>query len=134
MWWNRRVQPFHFALMLAMFVVAIEYNVFQAGPGHVISDWFSGGFAMTSGFLLFFGWLSKNDAMARWGLILAAGVMAARAFMGFADEKYGLGVATTWLSLCWFIAAVGTWALESMENNNALAPDSDDDPDNRKVI
>jgi hypothetical protein len=104
------------------------------GPGHVISDWFSGGFAMAAGIILFLGWFTKNDGMGRWGLILAAGVMAARAFMGFVDVAYGPTAATTWLSLCWFIAAVGTWAMESAEKNNALIPDTDDDPDNRKVI
>jgi hypothetical protein len=118
-WWHRKVQPFHLGLMLAMFVVAIEYNIFQSGPGHVISDWFSGGFAMTAGLLLGLGWITKNDAMARWGLVLAAAVMAARAFMGFADEDFGFGSATTWLSLCWFIAAVGTWALESYDYHDA---------------
>jgi hypothetical protein len=122
-WWNRRVQPFHFALMLAMFVVAVEYNILGKGPGFVFSDYFAGGFALSAGILLFLGWLTKNDPMSRWGLILAAGVMAARAFLGFADPEFGFGSVTSWLSLCWFIAAVGTWALESMENNDALKPD-----------
>jgi hypothetical protein len=112
---GRPFKPFHFALMLSLLVVAWHYSILHAGPGSALASELSGGFALAGAIMLFLGWWTQNDKIDRWALMIASGVWAGRAFLGFTDSSYGMTSAGAWLSICWFIASFGMWMHESSD-------------------
>jgi hypothetical protein len=117
-----RIRPFSFALMLSLIVSAWQWQVLHAGPGSVFGDIASGCFALIAAALLFAGWAWDNGRVHRWGMLLATGVWTARAFLAFMDpERAWTSSASGWLSLCWAIAAGGTWLVERHAHRIELA-------------
>jgi hypothetical protein len=111
---NRRIRPFSLALLIATIVVVYQYEIMEQGPGPHGFDVVETMFASFAVCLLFFGWLLKNDAVHEWGLVLAAGVWAARMSLYVLDQGWSsIGV---WLSLSWFIGAFGAWMLEAYDH------------------
>jgi len=111
---GRRMRPFSLALMLSTIVVVYQYEIIEQGPGPHGFDVAETVFASAAIFGLFFGWLLKNDDLHEWGLILAAGVWAMRMSLYWLDVgPASIGV---WLSLSWFIGAVGAWLLEAFDH------------------
>ena len=112
--WDRRVRPFSLAIMWTTFVVGLQYAALQDGPGSVIADWFTGGFAFAAATLLMVGWATKNDTVHDWGLLIAAGVWGARsALYLLEDGPRAIGV---WLSLGWFVGIFGAYLLERYDH------------------
>ena len=111
---GRRLRPFSFAIMMSTMVVGVQYVGLNEGPGSVLADWFTGGFAFVAVFLLFCGWAFKADDVHDWGLLLAGGVWAGRGALYFLEQ--GPRAIGLWLSLSWVIGIMGAYVLERYDH------------------
>lgn len=110
---GRKIRPYAFAVSLASAVVAYAILVrhddagshLESGSG-VIVGWA----ALAAVLLLWWGWWTQSDRAMRAGLLLTAGVFAARAAIVWLDQGT---VGAAWLlSVAWCVASGGAWLLE----------------------
>lgn len=111
--WGRKIRPYAFAVSLASAVVAwailVKHNDagshLESGSG-VIVGWA----ALAAVLLLWWGWWAQSDRTMCAGLLLTAGVFAARAAIVWLDQGT---VGAAWLlSVAWCVASGGAWLLE----------------------
>ena len=110
---GRKIRPYAFAVSLASAVVAYAILVrhddagshLESGSG-VLVGWA----AAAAVLLLWWGWWAQSDRTMRAGLLLTAGVFAARAAIVWLDQGT---VGAAWLlSVAWCVASGGAWLLE----------------------
>lgn len=111
---GRRIRPFSFFLMCATIIVGIQYVGNGTGPGSVLADGLTGGFAFTAVGLLSAGWILKSDDTHDWGLLVAAGVWGARSWLYLLED--GPSSLSIYFSLCWFGSALGAYLLERYDH------------------
>ena len=111
--WGRKIRPYAFAVSMASAVVAYAILVrhndagshLESGSG-VLVGWA----AAAAVLLLWWGWWAQSDRTMRAGLLLTAGVFAARAAIVWLDQGT---VGAAWLlSVAWCVASGGAWLLE----------------------
>ena len=111
--WGRKIRPYALAVSLASAVVAwailVRHNDagshLESGSG-VLVGWA----AAAAVLLLWWGWWAQSDRTMRAGLLLTAGVFAARAAIVWLDQGT---VGAAWLlSVAWCVASGGAWLLE----------------------
>ena len=111
--WGRKIRPYALAVSLASAVVAwailVKHNDagshLESGSG-VLVGWA----AAAAVLLLWWGWWAQSDRTMRAGLLLTAGVFAARAAIVWLDQGT---VGAAWLlSVAWCVASGGAWLLE----------------------
>lgn len=111
--WGRKIKPYALAVSLASAVVAwailVKHNDagshLESGSG-VLVGWA----AAAAVLLLWWGWWAQSDRTMRAGLLLTAGVFAARAAIVWLDQGT---VGAAWLlSVAWCVASGGAWLLE----------------------
>ena len=111
--WGRKIRPYALAVSLASAVVAwailVKHNDagshLESGSG-VLVGWA----AAAAVLLLWRGWWAQSDRTMRAGLLLTAGVFAARAAIVWLDQGT---VGAAWLlSVAWCVASGGAWLLE----------------------
>lgn len=111
--WGRKIRPYAFAVSLASAVVAwailVRHNDagshLESGSGLIV-----GWAALAAVLLLWWGWWAQSDRAMRGGLLLTAGVFAARAAIVWLDQGT---VGAAWLlSVAWCVASGGAWLLE----------------------
>ncbi len=111
--WGRKIRPYALAVSLASAVVAWAILVkhddagshLESGSG-VLVGWA----AAAAVLLLWWGWWAQSDRTMRAGLLLTAGVFAARAAIVWLDQGT---VGAAWLlSVAWCVASGGAWLLE----------------------
>jgi hypothetical protein len=112
--YGRRLRPFSFAIMLSTIVVGVQYVGLGEGPGSVLADGFTGGFAFIGAALLLLGWATMNDDVHDWGLLLCGGVWAGRATLYMLED--GPDAIGFWLSMCWVVGIMGAYALERYDH------------------
>jgi hypothetical protein len=100
--------------MISTIVVVYQYEILEQGPGIHTFDVLETMFASAAVTMLFFGWLTKNEDVHEWGLLLAAGVWASRATLYFLDQ--GIGSIGVWLSISWLVGALGAYLLEAYDH------------------
>lgn len=116
---GRRIRPFSFALMLATLVAAVEFAQAETGPGSGLTEAFAGGFGYLAVTLLLLGWITVNDDLHDWGLLVAAGVWGGRATLFFLDSEFDdVGA---YLSVCWAVGALGAYALERYDHKSRFS-------------
>lgn len=111
--WGRKIRPYALAVSLASAVVAwailVRHNDagshLESGSG-VLVGWA----AAAAVLLLWHGWWAQSDRTMRAGLLLSAGVFAARAAIVFMEG--GAGTIAALLSVVWCVASGGAWLLE----------------------
>lgn len=111
--WGRKIRPYALAVSLASAVVAwailVRHNDagshLESGSG-VLVGWA----AAAAVLLLWWGWWAQSDRIMRAGLLLTAGVFAARAAIVFMEG--GAGTIAALLSVVWCVASGGAWLLE----------------------
>lgn len=111
--WGRKIRPYALAVSLASAVVAwailVKHNDagshLESGSG-VLVGWA----AAAAVLLLWWGWWAQSDRTMRAGLLLTAGVFAARAAIVFMEG--GAGTIAALLSVVWCVASGGAWLLE----------------------
>lgn len=110
---GRKIRPYALAVSLASAVVAWAILVrhddagshLESGSG-VLVGWA----AAAAVLLLWWGWWAQSDRTMRAGLLLTAGVFAARAAIVWLDQGT---VGAAWLlSVAWCVASGGAWLLE----------------------
>ena len=109
--WGRKIRPYALAVSLASAVVAwailVKHNDagshLESGSG-VLVGWA----AAAAVLLLWWGWWAQSDRTMRAGLLLTAGVFAARAAIVWPDQ----GTVAALLSVAWCVASGGAWLLE----------------------
>ena len=110
---GRKIRPYALAVSLASAVVAwailVKHNDagshLESGSG-VLVGWA----AAAAVLLLWWGWWAQSDRTMRAGLLLTAGVFAARAAIVWLDQGT---VGAAWLlSVAWCVASGGAWLLE----------------------
>ena len=109
--WGRKIRPYALAVSLASAVVAwailVKHNDagshLESGSG-VLVGWA----AAAAVLLLWWGWWAQSDRTMRAGLLLTAGVFAARAAIVWLDQ----GTIAALLSVAWCVASGGAWLLE----------------------
>lgn len=111
---GRTLRPFSLALFIATIVVVYQYEILEEGPGSHTFDVLETMFASSAAALLFFGWVLKSEAVHEWGLLLAAGVWAGRLALYLLEQ--GPSAIGVYLSLAWFIGAIGAWTLEAYDH------------------
>ena len=111
--WGRKIRPYALAVSLASAVVAWAILVrhddacshLESEPG-VLVGWA----ALAACLLLWHGWWAQSDRTMRAGLLITAGVFAARAAIVWLDQGT---VGAAWLlSVAWCVASGGAWLLE----------------------
>lgn len=111
--WGRKIRPYALAVSLASAVVAWAILVrhddagshLESGSGLIV-----GWTALAAVLLLWWGWWAQSDRTMRAGLLLTAGVFAARAAIVWLDQGT---VGAAWLlSVAWCVASGGAWLLE----------------------
>ena len=110
---GRKIRPYAFAVSLASAVVAYAILVrhddagshLESGSG-VIVGWA----ALAAVLLLWWGWWTQSERAMRGGLLITAGVFAARA--AIVSMEGGPGTIATLLSVAWCVASGGAWLLE----------------------
>lgn len=110
---GRKVRPYALAVSLASLIVAWAILVrhhdagshLESGPGVLI-----GWAALAACLLLWWGWWAQSDRTMRAGLLITAGVFAARAAIVLMEG--GPGTIATLLSVAWCVASGGAWLLE----------------------
>ena len=111
--WGRKVRPYALAVSLASLIVAWAILVrhddagshLESEPG-VLVGWA----ALAACLLLWHGWWAQSDRTMRAGLLITAGVFAARAAIVFMEG--GTGTIAALLSVVWCVASGGAWLLE----------------------
>ncbi len=111
--WGRKIRPYALAVSLASAVVAwailVKHNDagshLESGSG-VLVGWA----ALAACLLLWHGWWAQSDRTMRAGLLITAGVFAARAAIVFMEG--GAGTIAALLSVVWCVASGGAWLLE----------------------
>ena len=111
--WGRKVRPYALAVSLASLIVAWAILVrhddagshLESEPG-VLVGWA----ALAACLLLWHGWWAQSDRTMRAGLLITAGVFAARAAIVFMEG--GAGTIAALLSVVWCVASGGAWLLE----------------------
>lgn len=111
--WGRKIRPYALAVSLASAVVAWAILVrhddagshLESEPG-VLVGWA----ALAACLLLWHGWWAQSDRTMRAGLLITAGVFAARAAIVFMEG--GMGTIAALLSVVWCVASGGAWLLE----------------------
>ena len=111
--WGRKIRPYALAVSLASAVVAWAILVrhddacshLESEPG-VLVGWA----ALAACLLLWWGWWAQSDRTMRAGLLITAGVFAARAAIVFMEG--GAGTIAALLSVAWCVASGGAWLLE----------------------
>ena len=111
--WGRKIRPYALAVSLASAVVAWAILVrhddagshLESEPG-VLVGWA----ALAACLLLWHGWWAQSDRTMRAGLLITAGVFAARAAIVFMEG--GAGTIAALLSVVWCVASGGAWLLE----------------------
>ena len=110
---GRKVRPYALAVSLASLIVAWAILVrhddagshLESEPG-VLVGWA----ALAACLLLWHGWWAQSDRTMRAGLLITAGVFAARAAIVWLDQGT---VGAAWLlSVAWCVASGGAWLLE----------------------
>ena len=110
---GRKVRPYALAVSLASLIVAYAILVrhddagshLESEPG-VLVGWA----ALAACLLLWHGWWAQSDRTMRAGLLITAGVFAARAAIVFMEG--GAGTIAALLSVVWCVASGGAWLLE----------------------
>lgn len=110
---GRKVRPYALAVSLASLIVAWAILVrhddagshLESEPG-VLVGWA----ALAACLLLWHGWWAQSDRTMRAGLLITAGVFAARAAIVFMEG--GAGTIAALLSVAWCVASGGAWLLE----------------------
>ncbi len=110
---GRKIRPYALAVSLASLIVAWAILVrhhdagshLESGPG-VLVGWA----ALAACLLLWHGWWAQSDLTMRAGLLITAGVFAARAAIVFMEG--GAGTIAALLSVGWCVASGGAWLLE----------------------
>ena len=110
---GRKVRPYALAVSLASLIVAWAILVrhddagshLESEPG-VLVGWA----ALAACLLLWHGWWAQSDRTMRAGLLITAGVFAARAAIVFMEG--GTGTIAALLSVVWCVASGGAWLLE----------------------
>ena len=110
---GRKVRPYALAVSLASLIVAWAILVrhddagshLESEPG-VLVGWA----AFAACLLLWHGWWAQSDRTMRAGLLITAGVFAARAAIVFMEG--GAGTIAALLSVAWCVASGGAWLLE----------------------
>jgi len=122
LFFGRPVRPFHLAVAIATFVVALSnltvHNQNETFLLHT-SSLALGFIALLSSLFLIIGWWFRNEWFAEWGLLLAVGVWISRAvYIGLTDD--GLLIlgtaAAVILSLAWAVGAGGAYVLERYDH------------------
>lgn len=111
--WGRKIRPYAFAVSMASAVVAYAILVrhddagshLESGSGLIV-----GWAALAAVLLLWWGWWAQSDRAMRAGLLITAGVFAARAAIVLMEG--GPGTIATLLSVAWCVASGGAWLLE----------------------
>lgn len=119
MFLDRKIRPYAIGVGAACLTITLSLLLLRNDVGEIL-DYPSGqvgslGFvvgtaALASFVLLFAGWWLKSERFMQYGLLLSAGLFAARAAFLFMDV--GPLKVQPWLSLCWVIASGGAWLLE----------------------
>lgn len=110
---GRKVRPYALAVSLASLIVAWAILVrhddagshLESEPG-VLVGWA----ALAACLLLWHGWWAQSDRTMRAGLLITAGVFAARAAIVLMEG--GAGTIAALLSVVWCVASGGAWLLE----------------------
>ena len=110
---GRKVRPYALAVSLASLIVAWAILVrhddagshLESEPG-VLVGWA----ALAACLLLWHGWWAQSDRTMRAGLLITAGVFAARAAIVLMEG--GAGTIAALLSVAWCVASGGAWLLE----------------------
>jgi hypothetical protein len=112
--WGRQVRPYALAVSLAsanlFAVLATGKSAWATGDSW---SWALATLAFLATVLLWVGWWTKRDTYMQHGLAMSAVVFAYRgAYIGLTTDTTA-GWMTAGLSLCWTVASVGAWLLES---------------------
>ena len=111
--WGRKIRPYALAVSLASAVVAWAILVRRDDAGSYLEEGFGvivGWAALAAALLLWWGWWRQSDRTMRAGLLITAGVFAARAAIVFLEG--GTGTIAALLSVAWCVASGGAWLLE----------------------
>lgn len=111
--WGRKIRPYALAVSLASAVVAWAILVRHNDAGSHLengSGVLVGWAALAAVLLLWWGWWAQSDRTMRAGLLITAGVFAARAAIVFMEG--GAGTIAALLSVVWCVASGGAWLLE----------------------
>lgn len=111
--WGRKIRPYALAVSLASAVVAWAILVRHNDAGSHLengSGVLVGWAALAAVLLLWHGWWAQSDRTMRAGLLITAGVFAARAAIVFMEG--GAGTIAALLSVVWCVASGGAWLLE----------------------
>lgn len=111
--WGRKIRPYALAVSLASAVVAWAILVRHNDAGSHLengSGVLVGWAALAAVLLLWWGWWAQSDRTMRAGLLITAGVFAARAAIVFMEG--GAGTIAALLSVAWCVASGGAWLLE----------------------
>ena len=110
---GRKVRPYALAVSLASAVVAYAILVRHDDAGSHLesgSCLIVGWTALAAVLLLWWGWWAQSGRTMRAGLLITAGVFAARAAIVFMEG--GTGTIAALLSVVWCVASGGAWLLE----------------------
>ena len=118
--WGRKIRPYAFAVSMASAVVAyailVRHDAILVRHDDAGSHLESGSClivgwtALAAVLLLWWGWWAQSDRAMRGGLLITAGVFAARAAIVWLDQGT---VGAAWLlSVAWCVASGGAWLLE----------------------
>ena len=118
--WGRKIRPYAFAVSMASAVVAyailVRHDAILVRHDDAGSHLESGSClivgwaALAACLLLWHGWWAQSDRTMRAGLLITAGVFAARAAIVFMEG--GAGTIAALLSVAWCVASGGAWLLE----------------------
>lgn len=111
--WGRKIRPYALAVSLASAVVAWAILVRRDDAGSHLesgSGVLVGWAAAAAVLLLWWGWWRQSDRTMRAGLLITAGVFAARAAIVFLEG--GTCTIAALLSVAWCVASGGAWLLE----------------------
>jgi len=111
--WGRKIRPYALAVSLASAVVAWAILVRHNDAGSHLengSGVLVGWAALAAVLLLWWGWWAQSDRTMRAGLLITAGVFAARAAIVFMEG--GAGTIAALLSVAWCVTSGGAWLLE----------------------
>jgi len=111
---GRRIRPFSFGLMLATFVVAIQFITVPSSPGDDLHHGIMATLGFFGGGLLFAGWATKKDSPHDWGLLLLSGFWMGRSVLWALEgdyERTGL-----YMGFIFAIMSIGAWFIERYDH------------------
>jgi hypothetical protein len=116
LFWGRPVRPFHFAIMMATYVISAVGMLIETQSELVRNAGFTLGFVSFVGasFLLI-GWIFQKYWFSEWGLLISAGAWTENAvYVALRGDTVTAltPAAAVFISLAWVIGALGAYVLE----------------------